>query len=180
MIGSEETGIRRRPFMVAAIAVTAAAILAICLAASRGVAAGPEATPTPHATEYLPSISDLMIATIQPRHERLWQAEQDGNWAFATYELGNLRGAFDRLGRAHPSVHDISFPDMITSVTAQPFKELNSAIQSKDGTGFAKAYADLTAACNSCHQALDHSVVEVRVPSRTPASDLNINSTSGK
>jgi hypothetical protein len=176
MIGPEETAIRRRPFMVAAIAVTAAAILAICLAASRGVAAGPEATPSPHATGYLPSISDLMIATIQPRHERLWQAEQDGNWEFAAYELGNLRGAFDRLGRAHPSEHDISFPDMITSVTEQPFKELNSAIQSKDGTAFAKAYADLTAACNSCHQALNHGVVEIRIPNRTSTSDLNANS----
>ena len=102
MIGRDETGIQRRPFMVVAIAVTAAAILAICLAASRGVAEGPEATPSPHATEYLPSISDLMIATIQPRHERLWQAEQDGNWEFAAYELGNLRGAFNRT-RARPS-----------------------------------------------------------------------------
>ena len=176
MIGRDETGIQRRPFMVVAIAVTAAAILAICLAASRGVAEGPEATPSPHATEYLPSISDLMIATIQPRHERLWQAERDGNWQLAAYELGNLRGAFDRLGRAHPSEHDLSFPDMITSVTAQPFKELNSAIQSKDGTAFGKAYADLTAACNSCHQALNHSVVDVRVPNRASTSDLNANS----
>jgi hypothetical protein len=173
--GAEGAGIRRRPFMVAAIAIAAAAILAICLATWRIIAAGPEATPSPHVTEYLPSISDLMIATIQPRHERLWQAEQDGNWEFAAYELGNLRGAFDRLGRAHPSEHEISFPDMITSVTAQPFKELNSAIQSKDGTAFAKAYVDLTAACNSCHQALDHSVVEVRVPNRTSTSDLNAN-----
>ena len=65
---------------------------------------------------------------------------------------------------------------MITSVTAQPFKELNSAIQSKDGTAFAKAYADLTAACNSCHQALNHSVVDVRVPNRASTSDLNANS----
>jgi len=99
MIGPEETGIRRRPFMVAAIAVTASAILAICLAASRSVAAGPEAAPSPQATGYLPSISDLMIATIQPRHERLWRAEQDGNWEFADYELGNLKGQFDDLLR---------------------------------------------------------------------------------
>src|SRR5207237_10148879 len=137
-----ETGIRRRPFMVAAIAVTAAAILAICLAASRGVAAGPEATPTPHATEYLPSISDLMIATIQPRHERLWQAEQDGNWEFAAYELGNLKGAFTRLGHAHPTQGDIPFADMIASLTDQAFTELNSAIQSKDSPRFGKDQAD--------------------------------------
>ena len=55
---------------------------------------------------YLPSISDFMLATIQPRHIRLWVAAQTGNWPFAAYELGNLKGAFDRLGRAHPTVRE--------------------------------------------------------------------------
>jgi hypothetical protein len=117
MIGAAAARIRRRPIMVAMIAIVATSILAIGLATSRCVAAGPEATPSPQASEYLPSISDLMIATIQPRHERLWRAGQDGNWDFAAYELGNLKGAFNRLGHAHPTEHDISFPDMITSVT---------------------------------------------------------------
>jgi hypothetical protein len=174
MSGAEPVGIRRRPIVVAAIAT--AAILTIGIAASRSVAAGSEAAPSPQATGYLPSISDLMIATIQPRHERLWRAGQDGNWEFAAYELGNLHGAFDRLGHAHPIEHDISFPDMIASVTEQPFKELKSAIQSKDAAAFTKAYADLTDACNSCHQALNHGVVEIVVPSRTSASDLKIDS----
>src|SRR5216683_2538172 len=93
----------------------------------RSVAAGPEAAPLPQVTGYLPSISDLMIA----------------------------------------------------SVTGQPFNELKSAIQSKDVTAFAKAYADLTDACNSCHQALNHGVVEIAVPSRTSASDLNISGSPG-
>jgi hypothetical protein len=178
MSGAEAAGIRCRPIMVAAIAISAAAILAIGLATSRSIAAGPEAVPSPQATEYLPSISDLMIATIQPRHERLWRAAQDGNWEFAAYELGNLHGAFGRLGHAHPTEHDISFPDMISSVTEQPFKELDSAIRSKDSPAFDKAYADLTDACNSCHQALNHGVVEIRIPTRTSASDLNTNSAS--
>ena len=178
MSGPEAAGIRCRPIKVAAIAILAAAILAIGLGTSRGMAAGPEAVPSPQATEYLPSISDLMIATIQPRHERLWRAAQDGNWEFAAYELGNLHGAFGRLGHAHPTEHDISFPDMISSVTEQPFKELDSAIRSKDGPAFDKAYADLTDACNSCHQALNHGVVEIRIPARTSASDLNTNGAS--
>jgi len=144
-------------------------------ATTRSVA-GPEGAPSPQATGYLPSIGDLMIATIQPRHERLWRAELDGNWEFAAYELGNLHGAFNRLGHAHPTEHDISFPDIIPSVTEQPCKELNSAIQSKDATAFSKAYADLTDACNSCHQALNHGVVEIRVPNRTSASDLTTDS----
>ena len=48
------------------------------------------------------------------------------------------------------------------------------------GAAFDKAYADLTGACNSCHQALNHGVVNIRVPSRTSALDLNTDSTSGK
>jgi hypothetical protein len=173
-----EAGGRHRLIMVAAIGVAAAAILANDVATSRSVAAEPPATSPAQATEYRPSISDLMIATIQPRHERLWQAEQDGNWDFAAYELGNLKGAFNRLGQAHPTEHDISFPEMIGSVTEQPFKELEGAIQAKDGAAFARAYADLTDACNACHQALNHGVVQIRVPSRTSASDLNAGSTS--
>jgi hypothetical protein len=166
--------------MVAAIAIAAAASLAICVATSRSVAAEPEVKPSPQATGYLPSISDLMIATILPRHERLFRAAQAGNWEFAAYELGNLHGAFNRLGQAHPTEHDISLPQMIASVTADPFKDLNSAIQSKDGTSFGKAYGDLTDACNSCHQAFNHGVVEIRVPSQASASDLTAYGTSKK
>jgi hypothetical protein len=178
MIGTEAAGIRHRPIMVAVIAVAATTILGIGILTSRSIAAGLEATPPAPVTEYLPSISDLMIATIQPRHERLWRAEQDENWEFAAYELGNLHGAFNRLGKAHPIEHDISFPEMIASVTEQPFTELDGAIHSKDHAAFAKAYADLTDACNSCHQALNHGVVEIRIPTRTSASDLNTGSTS--
>jgi hypothetical protein len=177
MIGTEAATIRRLSIVLAGIAVAATTMLAIGVGTSRSVAADPKAASPAHAAEYLPSISDLMIGTIQPRHERLWRAEQDENWEFAAYELGNLRGAFSRLGNAHPIEHDTSFPEMIVSVTEQPFKELNSAIQAKDHTAFAKAYSDLTDACNSCHQALNHGVVEIRVPNRTSASDLNIGST---
>jgi hypothetical protein len=178
MSGAEAAGVRRRPIAVAAIAIAAAAVLVTGLATSRSVAAGPEAASAAQAAGYLPSISDLMIATVQPRHERLWRAGQDGNWAFAAYELGNLHGAFDRLGHAHPVTQNISFPEMISSVTEQPFKELKGAIRSKDNTAFNKAYADLTAACNSCHQALNHGVVEIIVPDRTSASDLKIDGAS--
>jgi hypothetical protein len=177
MTGTERASIQHRSIVVAGIAVAATVILAVGVATSRSVAAGPEAAPSPHATEYVPSISDLMIATIQPRHERLWRAAQNENWEFAGYELGNLHGAFNRLGQAHPIEHDISFPEMIVSVTEQPFKELDSAIKAKDNAAFAKAYGDLTDACNSCHQALNHGVVEIRVPNRTSASDLNTGST---
>jgi hypothetical protein len=164
MTGEWIVSIKRRSIVIALLAIPAAFILGITVVTSHSAAAEPE-VPAPPAVEYLPSISDMMIATIQPRHIRLWLAAQNKNWAFAAYELGNLRGAFDRLGRAHPTTQDTSLPDMISSVTQQPFTELSAAIQAKDITGFGKAYGDLTSACNSCHQALNHGVVAIRVPS---------------
>jgi len=178
MTGTKRANIQRHANAIAGIAIAATAVLAIGVATSRRATAGPETASSSQTTDYLPSISDLMIATIQPRHERLWWAAQNENWEFATYELGNLHGAFNRLGKAHPMEHDISFPEMIASVTEQAFKELGSAIKSKNRVAFAKAYADLTDACNSCHQALNHGVVEIRVPNRASAWDLNTGTTS--
>ncbi len=161
---------KRRALVFVLPAIPAAIVLAVGLAVPHTKAAGPEGA-LPQAAQYLPSISDMMIATIQPRHRRLWHAAQSKDWAFAAYELGNLQGAFRRLGQAHPTEQDISFPEMIASVTEQPFNELKSAIASKDEAGFTKAYADLTSACNSCHQALNHGVVAIRVPSGASVSD---------
>jgi hypothetical protein len=157
-----------KPFMLLAPAIFVCAGLTVWIHAA---AADAESSLPPQQTSYLPSISDFMIATIQPRHVRLWIAGQNKNWPFAAYELGNLKGAFDRLGRAHPTDHEIPLQDMIASVTAQPFADLGKAIQSKDIAGFAKAYDDLTSACNSCHQGTNHGVVTIRVPRNEPASD---------
>jgi hypothetical protein len=121
---------------------------------------------------YLPSISDMMIDTIQPRHERIWSAEQAGDWNFAAYELGNLRGAFGRLGRAHPLEQNTPFPDMIESVTKQPFEDLKGAIDRRDDVEFGKAYDALSEACNSCHQALNHGTIVIGRPAGASQSDL--------
>src|ERR1700710_2817962 len=103
----EPAGTRHRPVVVATTGIAAVAIVAIGLATSSGLAAGPEAAPSPQAAAFLPSISDLMIATIQPRHERLWRAGQQGNWDFAAYEPGNLHGAFGRIEQAHPVTQNV-------------------------------------------------------------------------
>lgn len=134
-------------------------------------ATSPQTSSPPQTATYVPSISDFMIATIQPRHIRLWLAVQNRNWDFATYEVGNLRGAFNRLGRAHPAEHDLPLQDMIKSVTEQPFADLYKAIQSKDTTGFVRAYDDLTSGCNACHQGMNHGIVVIRVPQSASVPD---------
>lgn len=164
---SRMTRVSRRRAGFGLLAIPIVVTLAICV----GTSAGSQTAPPSPAFHYLPSISDMMIATIQPRHERLWRAGQVGNWEFAAYELGNLHGAFERIGGAHPTTQNLSLTEMIASTTAVPFDELRNAIQAKDKGAFAKAYDDLTEACNSCHQALNHGVVAVGVPDAS-SSDL--------
>jgi hypothetical protein len=114
----------------------------------------------------------MMIGTIQPRHERIWRAEQAGNWNLAAYELGNLRGALGRLGRAHPMEEGTPFADMIESVIQQPLGDLKIAIDRRNDADFGKAYDELSDACNSCHQALNHGTIVIGRPAGSPQSDL--------
>jgi hypothetical protein len=137
-----------------------------------GAHAGSASVSSTQPATYLPSISDMMIGTIQPRHERIWRAEQAGDWDFAAYELGNLRGAFGRLGRAHPMEEGTPLPDMIESVTKQPLEDLKGAIDRRDDADFGKAYDELSDACNSCHQALNHGTVVIARPTGAFQSDL--------
>jgi len=137
-----------------------------------GARAGAAGISSTQPAAYLPSISDLMIGTIQPRHERMWRAEQAGDWDFAAYELGNLRGAFGRLGRAHPMEEDTPFADMIESVTKKPLEGLKNAIDRRDDADFGKSYDGLSEACNSCHQALNHGTIQIGRPAGAPQSDL--------
>jgi hypothetical protein len=145
--------------------IAVASIVVISLARVSRVQA--ESPPTPAASQapvYVPSVSDLMIATIQPRHVRLWRAEQDRNWEFAGYELGNLKGAFRRVGIAHPVQGDVPLKDMIDSVTQEPFSDLEKAIKAKQPAAFEQAYSGLTTACNTCHESVNHSTIKIKVP----------------
>lgn len=156
---------RRASFGLLAIPI----VVAVAIGAN--TSAAPQSAPSPAAAQYLPSISDMMIGTIQPRHERLWKAGREGNWEFAAYELGNLHGAFERVGRAHPTTQNLSLTEMIASTTEEPFNRLKTAVAAKDEGAFAKAFGELTEACNSCHQALNHGVVVIGVPEAS-SSDL--------
>lgn len=67
------------------------------------------------------SVSDLAVATIQPRHERLWRAAQNGNWGICSLQIWETSREHS-IGSGRPiPPGDISFPEMIASVTAQPF-----------------------------------------------------------
>jgi hypothetical protein len=112
---------------------------------------------------YSPRLADLMIET-QLRHFKLWYAGRERNWALADFELGQIRESFENAARIFSTI-----PLASKHMIIQPASELDSAIEAKDSTKFAKAFDKLTAACNGCHEAASLGFIVIREPKMSPA-----------
>ena len=134
-------------------------------------AARPEKIPTNAQPDYHPSMGDLMTMAIQPRHIMLQLAGSQQNWLYASYELSELRHAFDRIARTIPAYQEIDTASMATAVTQVPLDALEQAIKARSPSQFNLAYAQLTQACNACHQSLKHAAIVIKVPDSTMFPD---------
>ena len=149
------------------LAVTAGA--ALCGAAYFASADTVSGASAPSATtsvqpDYHPSMGDLMTMAVQPRHIKLGLAGRQNNWAYASYELSELRNAFARIARTIPKYQTMDTAEMMTALTKAPLDTLEQAIKTSNGTQFNAAYAQLTQACNICHQSQKHAAVVIKIP----------------
>jgi len=142
--------------------IVAAAAVAACTAMFASRPASAQQPAAPQAAEPA-TVSDIM-ARQQERHIKLWFAGRGRNWELADYELDALKGGFD-------DVNDQLGGATVKDAVGAPLAALENAIARKDVAGFARAFDQLTAGCNSCHQTLDHAFIVIRRPSRIPYSD---------
>ena len=126
---------------------------------------------------FRPGLGDLMTAFVQPRHTKLGLAGAAQNWDYAAYELSELQETFEDVGKLILKHGKLSIPPAIASTVKQPMDALDAAIKAKDQAAFSKAYADLTAGCNACHQSGDHPMIVIQVPTVSgtafPDQDFN-------
>jgi len=141
-----------------ALALIAGVTLAASAAAQQ--AAEGQAAPPP----YRPGLGDLMTTTVQPRHIKLAFAGREKNWAYAAYELRELEEAFDRLSVQWPQWQRVRIVELVETMIRDPLYELGLAIKDKNETEYATAYAKLTEACNTCHQAAKRPFVVIQEP----------------
>jgi hypothetical protein len=113
---------------------------------------------------YHPGLGELMTAIVQPRHIKLALAGKEQNWPYAAYQLGELTETFDDIAKLVPKHGKLSIPEAIASTVKQPLAALDAAIKARNAAAFTKAYADLTASCNACHQSADHPMIVIQVP----------------
>jgi hypothetical protein len=139
-------------------------LLSLCFVAPFTCRAADSADNAGGRTPYTPGLGDLMTASVQPRHIKLGLAGQAGNWAYATYEFGELKEALDEVADLLPSWEGKPIATMLHSITEKPLQMLDDAIKAKDRQGFSKAYASLTAGCNQCHSNAGKPMIVIQVP----------------
>jgi hypothetical protein len=114
------------------------------------------------AQKYAPRLADIMGA-VQFRHLKLSVAGQQRNWELAAYELELVKsGLVEAI-----ALYDNIPVENITMVDG-PIKALDSAVVSKNAAAFGKAFQQLTAGCNSCHQSIGRGFIVMTVPTTSP------------
>ena len=114
---------------------------------------------------YFSSLADVMGLT-QLRHIKLWYAAQAQNWQLTGFELSKIRDTFARAAMFYQNLP----LDYVISVR-EPLDVMQKATEARDSKKFAKGFAGLTTACNSCHRAAGVGFIVIQTPTTSPFSD---------
>ncbi len=129
------------------------------------------AGPARAADPYVPGLGDFMTAAVQPHHIKVWLAGSARNWPLAEYEAKELRETFEDITTYQGVWNDIPVGKMVESTVMPALAKLEAAIKAKNPDDFTKAYAAVTANCNSCHQAANMGFNVIKTPSATDFPD---------
>ena len=151
----------------------AAALIAIAAAALGTDAQTPPTRGGPASTtlNYVPGVGDLMNLLVQPRHAKLGLALHANNWDLAAYYHKELTQAFHTVATVQPKYMKFTVSEAFESMTGDAMHGLDDAIRARDAKRAAAAFSDLTDGCNSCHTALDHAFVVIKVPEASSFPD---------
>ena len=162
------------------VPLVAAAFLSAALVASVGLAqdAAKHSTqqqgndkPEPGKT-FVPGIEQFM-GVMQNQHVKLWFAARANNWDLADFQIGEIKELLGDVQDLYPKFKSMPFADMIDAVIVGPVVDVEKAVAAKDGTKFSAAFDKLTAACNSCHEAVGVGFVVIQRPTVNPFSNQN-------
>ena len=132
--------------------------LAIPLMVILALSALADDQPTTKSTPAYKRLSGMMSAA-QFLHYKVWYAGKTKNCPLADYEMKRLK---DNLQEAVTFYPDLVQTDM--SMMDKPAAQVDRAIKTKNTSAFVHAFAELTAACNSCHRSQGYGFIVIRLP----------------
>ena len=106
------------------------------------------------------------MVTIQLRHIKLWFVGKAKNWDLLNYEAQKLEDDFI-VAAAFIGIFQL----IMSCSWDKPLRGLIEAAKKKDFSLYAKAFAELTAGCNSCHVAGQVGYIRIQAPKSAPFSD---------
>jgi len=146
--------------------------LAAIAAVTVGLAAPVLVTAQP-VQKYAPRLADIMSA-VQFRHLKLWTAGQQQNWELAAYEMEQIKAGLTEAMSFYTNI-----PVENVGMIDPPITSLDKAIAAKNSAGFKKAFNELTAGCNACHQSIDRGFIIMTVPAASPFSNQSFSPRQG-
>lgn len=118
-------------------------------------------------------LADIMSA-IQLRHLKLWSAGQRQNWELAAYEMEQVKAGLTEAISFYTNI-----PVENVGMIDPPITAIDKAIAAKNSAGFNKAFNELTAGCNACHQSIGRGFIVMTVPAASPFSDQSFSPRPG-
>jgi hypothetical protein len=112
---------------------------------------------------YLPGLGDLMNASMQVHHTKLWFAGHADNWALAAYELKEIKETIEDIESFSPEWQGVPVGEMVKSLDPN-LTALDQAIKAKNPVKFDTAYHQLTEGCNTCHAGANHPEIKIIEP----------------
>ena len=156
--------------LLAGSVALAASAIAIATAAPAPAAPAAPAGGGLQILDFKPAFDDLMTMLVQPRHTKLWLAAQQKNWQLAGFQLNEMGSALRRVGQTIPKYRNISVDATVSSIFQPKIQAVAGAIGAQNIQQFNTAYAELTNACNLCHEALEHPFLVIKVPDASAAN----------
>ena len=111
------------------------------------------------------SLGDIMMLK-QLRHIKLWYAGRSRNWALVNFELRQIEKALADAAMRYQNI-----PTDYIVAGGKPLHMMEEAARAQDQKKFVQGFDDLTAACNSCHQAGQVGFIKIRQPTSSPFSN---------
>jgi hypothetical protein len=104
----------------------------------------------------------------------LWTAGQQQNWELAAYELEQVKGGLTEAISFYTNI-----PVENVGMIDPPITLLDKSIAAKNGAGFKKAFNELAAGCNACHQLIGRGFIVMTVPAVSPFSNQSFSQGHG-
>ena len=98
----------------------------------------------------------IPMREVGDRFQNMYFAAQGGNWALASYMSKYMNGAMTPAKITKPAEYKTW-----ASFYSSTWQPVEKAINAQDIKAFDKAYKDVVASCNGCHQAMGYGFIEV-------------------